>query len=116
MFQAAVQLRIQTYLDAGSAATLILDPAAAGLRASQVVIYVRGTNDGCSNDSNDSIDKGFGGPAVVNIGERAIVQANVYAPNGSIWLKSRSQGTGAFIGQHVFVGSFSRLTLDSAFF
>ena len=116
VFQAAVQLRIQTYLDAGSAAKLILDPAAAGLRASQVVIYVRGTNDGCANDSNDSIDKGFGGPAVVNIGERAIVQANVYAPNGSIWLKSRSQGTGAFIGQHVFVGSFSRLTIDSAFF
>jgi hypothetical protein len=85
------------------------------LRASQVVIYVKGTNAGCSNDGNDSMDKGFGGAAVVNIGERAIIQANLYAPNGSIWLKSRSQGTGAFIGRHVFIGSFSRLTGDSAF-
>ena len=116
LFQAAVQLRIQTSLDADSAAKLILDPAVAGLRASQVVIYVKGTNDGCSNDRNDSTDKDFGGSAVVNIGERAIVQANIYAPNGSIWLKSRSQGTGAFIGRHVVVGSFSRLTLDSSFF
>ncbi len=116
LFQAAIQLRIQRSLDADSAAKLILDSAATGLRASQVVIYVKGTNDGCANDSKDSVDKDSGGPAVVNIGERAVVQANVYAPNGSIWLKSRSQGTGAFVGRHVVIGSFSRLTLDSAFF
>ena len=116
LFQAAIQLNIQTYLDADSRSNLILDPAASGLRASQVVVYVAGRNNGSANDKHDSVDDGFGGPAVVNIGERAVVQANIYAPNGSIWLKSRSQATGAFIGQHVLVGSFSKLTLDSAFF
>ena len=116
VFQAPVQLRIQTYLDADTRSNLILDPAAAGLRASQVVIYVAGSNNGSANDKHDSVDEGFGGPAVVNIGERAVVQANICAPNGSIWLKSRSQATGAFVGQHVLVGSFSKLTLDSAFF
>jgi hypothetical protein len=116
LFQAAVQLRIHTNLDADTRSSLILDPVADGLRASQVVIYVAGGNDGGSNSTHDSVDDGFGGPAAVNIGERAVVQANIHAPNGSIWLKSRSQATGAFIGQHVFVGSFSTLTLDSAFF
>ena len=116
LFQAAVQLNIQTYLDADNRSNLMLDPAATGLRASRVVIYVAGGNNGSSNNTHDSVDDGFGGPAVVNIGERAVVQANIYAPNGSIWLKSRSQATGAFIGQHVLVGSFSRLVLDSAFF
>ena len=116
LFQAAVQLNIQTYLDADNRSNLMLDLAATGLRASRVVIYVAGGNNGSSNNTHDSVDDGFGGPAVVNIGERAVVQANIYAPNGSIWLKSRSQATGAFIGQHVLVGSFSKLVLDSAFF
>src|SRR5438067_7454921 len=46
LFQAAVQLNIQTYLDADSRSNLILDPAAAGLRASHVVLYVAGGNNG----------------------------------------------------------------------
>jgi hypothetical protein len=79
-----------------------------------MVIYVEGSNEVCHHfepdDDGDDI-----GPASVHIGAENIVQANIYAANGTVWLKSRTQATGAFIGVHVIVGANVRLTLDSAF-
>ncbi|HVZ19652.1 MAG TPA: choice-of-anchor tandem repeat GloVer-containing protein [Vicinamibacterales bacterium] len=116
IFHGAVDLRIDGTLDADAAARLIVDPSVAGLRASQVLISVlNGDDDRCHNRQTDAFDNDFGGPAAVNIGERAVVQANIYAPNGTLWLKSRVQATGAFVAGRVRVGSGVTLTLDSAF-
>jgi uncharacterized repeat protein (TIGR03803 family) len=112
LFAAAVELRIADDLDADASSQLIVGP---GMRASQAVIYVGGDDDNRSNRRDDSFDGDNGGEVVVNIGENAVVQANIYAQNGSVWLKSKTQATGAFIGHHVRVGQGARLTLDSAF-
>ena len=114
LFHAATQLLIKTELDSGSKATLIPDPAVAGLRASQMVIYVEGRDENCRYlDADDDGDDA--GPTTVNIGPQSVVQANIYAANGTVWLKSKTQATGAFVGVHVRIGVNAQLTLDSAF-
>jgi hypothetical protein len=95
LFTAAVEIRIAAGLDAGSRSRLVIDPAAAGVHASSVVIEVAGGD--------------------AQLGERSVVQANVYAPNGTVSLMPQTQATGAFIGGRVVVGPGSTLTLDSAF-
>jgi len=37
-------------------------------------------------------------------GERNKVIANVYVPNGTLWLKEKTVATGSFIGKWVIVG------------
>jgi len=113
-FRAATELRIKTDLDTAAKARLILDPGVTGLRASQMVIYVEGTDEtGRRGDRDDDGDDH--GASAVSLGSENRVQANIYAPNGTIWMRSRMQGTGAFIGAHLRVGQQSTLTLDSAF-
>ncbi len=51
----------------------------------------------------------------VNIGAQNIVQANIYAARGTVWLKSKTRASGAFVGVHVRIGVNVELTLDSAF-
>jgi hypothetical protein len=114
LFKAATQLRIQTELGSGHKARLILDPSVAGLRASQMMIYVGGADPEASAAQADD-DGDNGGPVSVHLGTQNVVQANIYAGNGTIWLKSMTQATGAFIGLHVRVGIGVRLTLDSGF-
>ena len=114
LFRAATEIRVKTELDSTAKVKLILDPSVPGLSASQMVIYVEGSNEVCHHlepdDDGDDI-----GPASVHIGTENIVQANIYAANGTVWLKSKTQATGAFIGVHVIVGVNVRLTLDGAF-
>ena len=114
LFRAATEIRVKTELDSTAKVRLILDPAVPGLSASQMVIYVEGSNEVCHHlepdDDGDDI-----GPASVHIGTENIVQANIYAANGTVWLKSKTQATGAFIGVHVRIGVNVQLTLDSAF-
>ena len=55
------------------------------------------------------------GPVVVHIGDQNTIQANVYAPRGTIWLRAKTVATGAFIGESVRIGEQVQLTLDSAF-
>ena len=117
LFRGAVDLRIATSLNADTSSQIITDPTVSGLKASQIKIYVASADDdgGCHNRYQDTSDNQFGGEVAVNIGQNAIVKANIYAPNGTVWLKSGAQGTGAFIGEHVQVGPGAKLTLDSAF-
>ena len=93
----------------------MIDPAAAGVRAASVVIYVGGADRDCRHDGRDHGNGDDGGRTVAHFGDRGIVQANVVAPNGTVWLQSNTQATGAFIGAHVRVGERATLTLDSAF-
>ncbi len=112
LFASAVDLRIVDTLDADRDVKLITAP---GVRASQAVIYVANVDDKGPNRAVDSFDGDAGGHVAANIGENSVVQANIYAQTGSVWLKSNVQATGAFIGQHVRVGSGATLKLDSAF-
>ncbi len=114
LFHAATEIRIKVELDSMARARLILDPSVPGLRASQMVIYVQGGDEGC-HDLGPDDDGDDAGPASVQIGAENVVQANIYAANGTLWLKSRTQATGALIGVHVRIGAGAQLTLDSAF-
>jgi hypothetical protein len=114
LFHGPTEIRVKTGLDTNAKARLMLDPAVAGLRASQVVIYVAAQDSDCRDVGADD-DGDDAGPASVQIGAQNVVQANIYAANGTVWLKSRTQATGAFIGMHVRIGINAQLTLDSAF-
>jgi hypothetical protein len=94
---------------------MILDPAASGLKASDVVVYVGGADDNCGHDGRDAESGEGGSAAAVHVGENNVVQANIYAPRGTVRIKSKTQATGAFIGEHVRVGQNVTLRLDSAF-
>jgi hypothetical protein len=114
VFRAATELRVKTELDSRAKAKLIVDPSVPGLKASQVVIYVAGRDeDGHRLEADDDGDDA--GPVTVHIGAQSVVQANIYAARGTVWLKSKTRATGAFIGVHVRVGVNAELTLDSAF-
>jgi hypothetical protein len=65
----------------------------------------RGPHTGC----------GYARGAGSSTGSCDTVQANIYALNGTVWLKSKTQATGAFIGQHLRIGQRVKLALDSAF-
>ena len=114
VFRAATELRIQTELDTKAKAKLIVDPSVPGLKASQVVIYVAGRDEDCHHLEADD-DGDDAGPVTVHIGAQSVVQANIYAARGTVWLKSNTRATGAFIGVHVRIGVNAVLTLDSAF-
>jgi hypothetical protein len=44
---------------------------------------------------------------------RAVLNANVYAPNGTLWIRERSTATGAFFGKWVEIGQNVTLTRDN---
>jgi hypothetical protein len=115
IFRGATEIRIATELDTDNKARMILDPAASGLKASDVVIYVGGADDSCGHGGHDAESGDDGSAAVVHVGENNVVQANIYAPRGTIRIKSKTQATGAFVGSHVRIGQNVTLRLDSAF-
>jgi hypothetical protein len=84
------------------------------LKPSQVVIYVAGRDADAARVGADA-DGDDAGPVTVHIGAQSVVQANIYAQRGSVWLKSQTQATGAFIGARVRAGVGAVLRLDSAF-
>ncbi|RME44661.1 MAG: hypothetical protein D6791_12655 [Chloroflexi bacterium] len=54
-------------------------------------------------------------PKAAKFGMRSTVIANIYVPNGTLWLRQKTQATGAFLGRWVVVGEKVRLTLASGF-
>jgi hypothetical protein len=114
IFHAATELRIKTELDTDAKSKLILDQSVPGLRASQMVIYVAGDDSVCGHRGADDDGDDAGGTSV-HLGQNGVVQANIYAAKGTIWMKSKTRATGAFIGVHVRIGQNVTLTLDSAF-
>jgi hypothetical protein len=106
-------MRIAGELSAGSKSQLRLDQSVAGLKASDMRIYVAANDGSCRHSSLSDDDGGFG-QAAVHIGPQSVVQANIYAANGTVWMQAKTQATGAFIGVHVRIGQGVTLTLDSA--
>ena len=114
MFRGASDVRVKRELDSDARARIIVDTSVPGLTASKVVVYVEGADAFCHHDGHGP-DGDAGGPAAVHIGAQNVVHANIYAPNGTVWLKARTVAAGAFIGKRVRIGEHVELALDSAF-
>jgi RHS repeat-associated protein len=95
-FQAPSQIRIAGKLAVDQGSYLGPEPGSSGLDARDIVIYVTGIN-GSSG--------GLGAtPKAAKFGISTSVDANVYAPNGTLWLRQNGQFTGAFLGRWVDLG------------
>ncbi len=78
-----------------------------GLTAADIVFYVAGINGNSGNL--------WTLPRAARLGIGAEVQANVYAPNGTVWLRQNSEAEGSFLGRDVILGRKAEVTLNSAF-
>lgn len=78
-----------------------------GVAASEIIFYVNGVN---GNSGNLGAT-----PRAVNTGINSNISANIYAPNGTIWIRKNSDLVGAFIGRDVILGDGATVTLDSFF-
>ncbi len=90
-----------------NAKTYVGPAPGANLTARDILIIATGQN-GQSGNIHTS-------PKAAQFGERNTVIANVYAPNGTLWLKANTQATGAFIARWVMVGERVTLTLANGF-
>jgi hypothetical protein len=106
VFQAPSEVRIRQKFRTRRYATI--GPASGfGVTASQIVFYVAGIN-GSDGGLNSA-------PEAARIGSDSSVNANFYAPNGTVRLEIRTVATGAFIGRDVMVDSRVAVSLASAF-
>ncbi|HEX2644081.1 MAG TPA: cadherin-like domain-containing protein, partial [Thermoanaerobaculia bacterium] len=104
IFNAASQIRVQQKLSTGILTTI--GPATgASFDASSLIFYIGGAN-GTTGGLTET-------PRAVEISADNVLKANVYAPNGTIWLKDRTQATGAFLAKDVLIGPDAQVTLDS---
>jgi hypothetical protein len=94
LYQAATELRIAGTMRSAQRARVV---AGNGLSGSDLVIYVAGTG------------------TAVELGQHSVTHANIVAPNGTLWIRTRAQATGAFVGSTVVVSPHVTLTRDSAF-
>ncbi len=108
-----------------------------GIDASDILVYVEGVNgkaggsgdddgdddDGDDDDGDDDDGDDGGGspgslkasPKAVKVGQKAVCDANIYAPNGTIHLRQKSTNTGAFIGKDIVVGKKTKVHHLSGF-
>ena len=82
------------------------DPNSA-LGAKDVIIYVDGQNGG----SGQPVSL----PMAGIIGLAAKVKANMFAPNGTLWIGAESTVEGAFVAKDVVVGMGADVRMDTAF-
>lgn len=106
-FAAPTEIRIAGKLDTNAKTYVGPAPGANGVTARDIVIIVAGTN-----GNNGAI---HANPSAAQFGERNIVIANVFVPNGTLWLKANTTATGAFVARWVIVGERVELTLASAY-
>jgi len=128
-FAAGTILLIKDSFDAGSKS--FFGPAeGSAIDASDILVYVEGDedfgrkpkkskkDDDDENDEDD--DNGNGGdasgnksPKIVKIRSGATLQANVYAPSGTIDISSKAMITGSLISRDVSLGSRAQVALVS---
>lgn len=97
-----LDLRIAERLDLGSFGSFG-PTSASGLTASQAIVYVGG------------VDGPDGLPRAVSFGRGSTLDANVYAPNGTIVLEQDTTANGALIGRDVLIDRNVAVTLASFF-
>ncbi len=103
-FTGATEMRVKNEMDTDASAFIGPAPSASSLTASDIKFFCEGADDG-----------GDLAATVVQIGERNTVIGNIYAPNGTVFLRANTIGTGAFIGKRAEIGERVELTLKSAF-
>lgn len=106
VFQAPSEVRIRQKFRTRRFATI--GPASgSGIGAKDIVFYVAGINgnDGGLNSA----------PEAARVGSDSTVNANFYAPNGTLRLEVQTVAAGAFIGRDVMVDSRATVSLQSAF-
>ena len=79
--------------------------AGSGIDASDIIVYVEGIN---GNSGNVGAT-----PKAAKVGLAATFQGNLYAQNGTVYLRQNSQCTGSFIGKWAIVGINADLFLQS---
>jgi len=95
-FLAPSEIRIAGKLSVDQGSYLGPDPSSTGLNARDIVIYVNGINGSTGN---------LGGtPKAAKFGISTEIHANVYAPNGTLWLRQNGTFTGAFLAKWVDLG------------
>ena len=104
-FAAPTEIRIAENLDTNAKTYLGPKPGVAGLTAKDIKIVVLGRN-GRNGSPNAE-------PRAAKFGERNNVIANVYVPNGTLWLREKTEAVGAFIAKWVVVGEDVELRLIS---
>ena len=77
------------------------------LDAKQILIFVNGINK--KHKGHYSFHKG------VDLGPKSTINANIFAPNGTIWLNHGTFAEGAFIGKSIRVGHDVQVVLNSGF-
>ena len=108
MYAAApVEIRVSEHLRTWSETVVGPAPTAPTLTAADVRIKGTGVN-GTTGAINTT-------PKAVQFGEWSHVRANVYAPNGTLWVKQGSTATGAFVGKWVRMGNGGTITLEGGF-
>ncbi|MDO8636698.1 MAG: Ig domain-containing protein, partial [Dehalococcoidia bacterium] len=118
LFKAKSEVRVKNEMDSDAKTYIGPDPSLPNLKAHDIVFYIGGADDkGRKHDDDHDKDKKDEevSPTVVQIGVKNILLANIYAPNGTVWLKEETKGTGAFIGKQVRIGEKAELKLDNAF-
>jgi RHS repeat-associated protein len=96
LFQGPSEIRVSGKLAVEQGSYLGPEPGSSGLDARDILIYVTGINGGTG---------GLGAtPKAAKFGIATTVQANVYVPNGTLWLRQNGQFTGAFLGKWVILG------------
>jgi hypothetical protein len=105
LFGAASDVRIQQKVSTNTF-TSIGPSTGSTATAASIIFYVGGSN-------------GTGGglaetPKAVEIGTDNVISANLFTPNGTLWLKDRSRLTGSLLGRDVRVGPEAQLSVRSA--
>ncbi|MCP5096024.1 MAG: hypothetical protein GY943_10760, partial [Chloroflexi bacterium] len=104
-FAAPSEIRIAGKLRMSQFGTIAPAPDAVGVEANDILFYVLGVN-GNRGTLNTS-------PKAVQIGQRSDISANIFAPNGTIYVQQRSTVIGSLIGKWVVVGQRTAVTHDS---
>ncbi|MGV7229083.1 MAG: PKD domain-containing protein [Nitrospirales bacterium] len=104
---APVEIRVSEHLRMWSETVVGPVPTAPTLTAADVRIIGTGVN-GTTGAISAT-------PKAVQFGVGSHVRANVYAPNGTLWVKQRSTATGAFVGKWVRMGNGGTITLEGGF-
>ncbi|RLB39709.1 MAG: hypothetical protein DRH12_11140, partial [Deltaproteobacteria bacterium] len=85
-----------------------IGPAAdSEITAKDIVILVGGIN-GRNGNLREN-------PKAVTIGIANNIKANIYAPNGTLWICGVTHAEGSFIGRDVIIGVMVTMSIDSAF-
>lgn len=103
-FTAPTEIRITGKLDIGISA--YVGPASGSdVNAHDIFIYVLGVNGYNGRIGAD--------PKAAKFGIRNTIFANIYVPNGTLWIREQSAATGAFFARWVEIGQNVTLDLDN---